>query len=189
VRVCVCVLKEPEACASLCRVSPPPSFLIFSSSPVLLFSFSLSSFSSPLFLSPVKCRQDCLNKVEHRKWYTRSVAISECSLTLRHLTNRIDKSIKCRNIQEPHGWHGIKRFQSQQHDCFLPFFFSNSTSMRIQRELAGIIDPICVCGAQALSSLLCFPPTKYFGYYDDDCLSHHLSPFFLSVSHTHLVLQ
>lgn len=116
-----------------------------------------------------------------------AVAISErWSLTLRHLTNRIDKSIKCRNIQEPHGWHGIKRFQSQQHDCLLPFFFSNSTSMRIQRELASSIR--CVCGAQALSSLLCFPPTKYFGYYDD-CLSHHLSPFFLSVSHTHLVLQ
>lgn len=163
---------------------PPPSFLIFSSSPVLLFSFSLSSFSSPLSLSPVKCRQDCLNKVENRKWYTRSVAISErCSLTLRHLTNRIDKSIKCRNIQEPHGWHGIKRFQSQQHDCFLPFFFSNSTSMKIQRELASSIR--YVCGAQALSSLLCFPPTKYFGYYDD-CLSHHLSPSFLSLFHTHI---
>jgi hypothetical protein len=168
---------------------PPPLFLY---SPLLLSFYSPSLFPPSLLpsLSPVKCRQDCLNKVENRKWYTRSVAISErCSLTLRHLTNRIDKSIKCRNIQEPHGWHGIKRFQSQQHDCFLPFFFSNSTSMRIQRELAGIIDPICVCGAQALSSLLCFPPTKYFGYYDDDCLSHHLSPFFLSVSHTHLVLQ
>lgn len=121
----VCVLKEPEACASLCRVFPPPLFsyiLLFSCPFILLLSFLLL-FSSPLFLSPVKCRQDCLNKVEHRKWYTRSVAISECSLTLRHLTNRIDKSIKCRNIQEPHGWHGIKRFQSQQHDCFLPFFF------------------------------------------------------------------